>query len=104
MATQHIFLLPMSLVHLVVFSTALTESSLELHFLMSVLPVNTLALQQQLGDGLGLCQHLHISLLDVNHEVGAHTRHRIIGHGITFLPYTSATPVSLALLKYAQAW
>ena len=50
------------------------------------LSVIILAFQQQLGDGLGLCQQLIIALLDVSHEVGDHTRHRLTGHGTAFLP------------------
>ncbi len=49
---------------------------------VTVLPVNILALQHQLGDALGLCQHISIACLDVGHEVGVHTRHRIFGHGV----------------------
>ena len=49
-----------------------------------MLPVNIWALQQQLGDALGLRLHLLIALLDIVHEVGAHTGHRIIGQGVDF--------------------
>ena len=83
MPNQQIILVPASLVALVVFRTALIESSLELNFfIFKCCQSALLALQQQLGDGMGLCQHLIIALLDVGHDVGAHTRHMTLGHGI----------------------
>ena len=59
MPTQHMILLPMSLWHWLCLASGVELLDVK------VLPVNILALQQQLGDALGLFQHLIIALRDL---------------------------------------
>ena len=64
-------------------STTLIESSLDLRFLMTKRSPSTYWPSSNNSVMILDCAS---TFLDVGYEVGAHTRHRNIGHGIAFFP------------------